>query len=201
MKYASETMAMQDAKFTLIVQGGAVNVILGDRPTTADMDFIATDYKPDDPNSYKDGTLQKLKRAWLLAAADVANSPHPIPRDWVDSSISALFFGNAELFQKFKSQAILQNEVLSTAGMDTDGTGIKYIAAPWEWQIVRKLGVPKRKEYDHSDAAFCLRQWLKMNNKESVHFDDLAGMFQSWHIPVPKNLAEMCMTVMMLGLA
>ncbi|OAQ58402.1 RNase domain-containing protein [Purpureocillium lilacinum] len=190
MEDSSKTMAKLDSKFTLIVQGGAVNVILGNREETGDMDFLATNYKPMDPSAYGE-VLDKLKRGWLWAYTQAKKRQQPIPSNWVDTSISIFFNRKEALFKKFTSEAEAQATILSTAGMDKDGTGIKFIAAPWDWQFVSKM-VQHEKDYDLDDATFYLQQWLKKVETSSISYDRIAQWFSAWSFTVPSDLAALC---------
>ncbi|KAJ5104477.1 hypothetical protein NUU61_001824 [Penicillium alfredii] len=125
MQDASETMAVRGVELELIVQGGAVKVLLGDRQRTSDMDFIATSYVSGPGYSE---TLDNLKRGWKFAYTQSLDRSEAIDSKWVDNSIQFFFHGKPKLWQKYKSETLKQNYVLSDAGIDEDdGTGIRFI--------------------------------------------------------------------------
>ncbi|KAG8415806.1 hypothetical protein J3459_014061 [Metarhizium acridum] len=195
MKDASANMALREEPFTLIVQGGAVNVILGNRQATGDIDYIATTYSPDEPERYGEEVLEKLKPGWRWAHMSSNKRCKPIPSKWTDNTISAFFIKKAALWEKYKSEAEAQDTVLSVEGMDEDGTGIKFIAAPWDWQFVGKMvssgadGKP-RKPYDFDDAKFYLQKWLEKNQKQSVSYNDMKSWFSAWGKEEPSTLGQ-----------
>ena len=196
MKDASAKMAMFEGDYTLIVQGGAVNVILGNRKETGDMDFVATNY---DPTKGKDCSIipDELERALEFAHRSSMWRLKPIPDQWFDKTVCSFFLANVNRFNKYVAEAKAQAVVLSEDGIDPeDGKGIRYIAAPWDWQFTSKLhNVRQEKPYDLDDAAFYLEKWLQRNNKESIQFDAVKGLFAPWGYEVPENLAGLCKEV------
>lgn len=146
------------------------------------MDYIATSFDPDDTAAYTE-TLDLLakgsKYAWTQQRSE-------IPQGWTDTSIWSFFINKDDIWNQYKSVASSQNTVLSTAGIDEDdGSGITFIAASWEWQVITKLhGVGSvtnpRKPYDLPDATFYLQQWLSENGQTSVTYETIEGWFSSW---------------------
>lgn len=151
MEDASEHQSFQGQTFYLIVQGGAVNVLLGGRSSTGDMDFVSTQYTP---TADYTAILEQLRVSWRKAYTMADKRQKPIESAWADSSIQFFFHGRDDLWRKYRKESLDQMDVLSKAGVDDDdNTGIYFIAAPYDWQFVGKLvsvapdGTPNKPSY------------------------------------------------------
>ena len=198
MEDASEYQALQGQKFYLIVQGGAVNVILGTRSSTGDMDFVSTQYTP---TADYTAILDQLKLSWRKSYTQAERRDKPIESGWADSSIQFFFHGRDDLWQKYRTVSLQQMAVLSNAGIDEDdGTGIYFIAAPFDWQFVGKMisvgpdGRPK-KPYDWDDAGDYLVEWLRRNRKTTITYDEVKAWFPAWGQHAPSRLRRFCRKV------
>jgi hypothetical protein len=198
MKDASEYVSLRSERHDIIVQGGAVNVIMGDRSHTSDMDYIATNYVSGP--AYQQ-TLDKLKRAFRYSFQQAEARGKPIESKWADNTIQFFFHDRPDLWAKYLSRATSQSYVLSTAGIDDDdGTGIRFIAAPFDWQFVGKMvnvGSVNHphKPYDFADAAGYLKTWLGLHHRTNIDYQEVKAWFAAWGKHAPSRLREFCAEV------
>ncbi|KAJ5818385.1 hypothetical protein N7474_003976 [Penicillium riverlandense] len=202
MKDASGWFAAKFRQYDVIIQGGAVNVLLGDRTSTRDMDYIASEWVQGE--GYE-GPLKDLKRAMAYAHKMAQERGQPIPNDWADSTIQFHFYNKREVWTKYKTEALKQYYVLEDGqNIDKDAVdssddedyscyGLTFIAAPFDYQFVVKIAnANEGKQYDTADAAKYLNIWLGIQKKDSINYGIIQSWFTPWRQKIPNNLVGLC---------
>lgn len=134
---------------TVITVGGAVNtLLLQNRPSTHDVDFLGTNLNND-------------QRVLLGEAAKYAErrSQKPLGGEWVNNQ--TMLWLPPDVHRTVTEQALQQNEVVFRR------KGLKIVAAPWNYAFCGKMNrlvrADQARAYDLTDAVSYLHRYIQIH--------------------------------------
>lgn len=161
----------------IVVVGGAVNTILGNRASTHDVDFFnAKLAKPD---------LEALNAAAKKACSVVAVSP-PLQAGWFNNR--TIVFIPQAMRVPLTDEAIAQRDVIFTKQSPDKEAGLTVYAAPWHYAFCCKVdrfagsGLIKGQAYDVKDAVFYLQKHMAKKGVREVKMAEIKAWFAKYQL-------------------
>lgn len=162
----AEFIASQNQNITIIVVGGAVNtLLLQDRQSTHDVDFFGTN-------------LNNEQRILLDKTAEYADrrSQTPLGGEWFNNQ--AMLWMPPDVHRRVTKEALEHDNVVF------EKSGLKVVAAPWNYALCSKLDrLVRRGElrpYDTTDAASYLHQYI-LSHAKPVTAAQVKRWCQAYH--------------------
>ncbi|WEW61740.1 hypothetical protein PRK78_007234 [Emydomyces testavorans] len=171
LQHVADYLHAHGVYIEIYMVGGAVNTIhLRSRKYTHDVDFIA-------------GPISTDKHFHLCKATQhaVKNSYAPFTKDWINNATERM----PEVIGKVPrliAEARAQNIVIFHV------SGLKVLAAPWNYALVKKINriiSPLPKKYDINDAANYLNEYIKKNGNRPVHVRQIREWGRIYEAEVP----------------
>lgn len=166
-------------KITLVVVGGAVNVIsFQSRQLTHDVDW----FKP----SLSSAESEILYKAYCHAIKQAKSHDIVLPSHWFNNQ--AMLFVEADTRQALYYDAMRQNYTVFQAG------ALKLIAAPWVYGFVSKLDriiAGTWKDYDPEDAAIYLHQHLATKKAKKIDVQAIESLIHMYRSRRPIDLTSL----------
>ncbi|ROV96007.1 hypothetical protein VMCG_07998 [Cytospora schulzeri] len=177
LSVVADQLIAQKKNITVVVVGGAVNTILGNRASTHDVDFFNAKLAPKE--------LTALDAAAKKACSIVTVKP-PLQEGWFNNR--TIVFIPTALRVPLTDEAIAQNDVLFAKKSPDKKAGLTVFAAPWHYAFCCKVdrfagsGLIQGQAYDVQDAVFYIQKHMAKKGVKEVKMAEIKVWFTRFRL-------------------
>lgn len=168
----------------VVVVGGAVNTMLGNRASTHDVDFFNAKLAQPD--------LAALNEAAKKACKLVAVKP-ALQEGWFNNR-TIVFIPTDQRIPLTDESINVQKDVIFTKQSADKKAGLTLYAAPWNYAFCCKIdryagsGLIAAQSYDVKDAAFYLQKYMAKNKAKDVKVGEIKAWFTKYKLKWGPNV-------------